>query len=524
MILFFNTLTYSGHPLLFEGSKATNMAQCIYKLAGSKTVVESQLINNKLEKIEGIKILNGVATIVDLSEFKKIHPYSFPMESGNLSRASLAASATFFQSSSSGSVPSKLKKSPHCANLALKRFPFEALLEECSGETLVYETDLRENNRLNLPKLARLSAHSVTSVNLTLQVIKNIDYYFLRQSQMKLIRQLYEEIIAPSLAITLHREIPPKFIADYFRQGITSIMRNKKYNFYATAFEQAQIEDNSPIPVEDNYKIRAIYAHNMLSAFFYFIENIPAPVKPANDELTKWLHDFKTQLQSHKEKMTLILNELLQLTICSGLIDYEHEKLKIDLVNQGGYLDFSVLLLKIKTLQIDNTTLKYALDNLNPIYSIPPDLKQEDLPPKLFSLRGIIHNWFHKCLPEKVKAEIRSEELGMYVGSMMKELIDHMLHYTEGNRHSPQAKWVSHTIKNSDSDLYLTQQMKIALEKQLQESEPALTGVKKGNKYLVKLQMEMIKLVKNNLDHYMHDLMQENRPLASPELSSYSLN
>jgi len=47
--------------------------------------------------------------------------------------------------------------------------------------------------------------------------------------------------------------------------------------------------------------------------------------------------------------------------------------------------------------------------------------------------------------------------------------------------------------------------------------------MKKGNKHLVKLQTEMIKLVKTILDQYMHDLMQENLSLASPELSSYGL-
>ena len=501
MLIYFQTFTYEDQPLLWEYSPTENVAKCTYQVAGNGTKVDPEVVNETLKKINGIKILDGIAHLVDCSSFEK--EISVYVESKPVPRGTLLSPAFF-----TAVAPAQ------SSNFAAKLLSFASLLVGDEGKTLCYESTLRDANNTNLEKLAVLKIHSSTSAHLTAQVVKNVDFYLLRQIQIKLLRKLYEDFFVSSLS-NFKPEAPPKAI-DYFRQAIVSVMENTKYNALDTGFELAFKEDKEPVPIEDNYKIRVIYARRMLAAFLYFVEDIAPPVKSDSKEaeelnkLKQWLPVFKEHMQVHKEKMAHLLNDLEQLIICTGLMQHDHAQLTFDsLTVANGNLDFSLLHTKLKVLQVDmdHSTLAVALKNLNPAHTIPTDLVP--VPQKIYSLKSFIYECFKHSLPEKIQAGFKEEEINAHVENIMKLLIAEMHGYTNGISSSEAAKWVSHTINIHDEDFYITREWQILLEEAFKKSKEDLTIAK--SKQASQLETGIVKLVSAFVHQHVEELRLKNQ-------------
>jgi hypothetical protein len=506
MLIYLQTLTYEGQPLLWEYSPTENVAKCIYQVVGNGTKVDPEVVNETLKKINGIKISDGIALLVDCPSFEKetsvYVEHSKPVPRGALLSPSFFTAVAPAQNS----------------NSVAKLLSFDSLLAGFEGSTLCYESILRDNNNTNLEKLTALKIHSSASVHLTVQVVKNVDFYILRQIQIKLIRALYEDFFISSLS-DFKPEAPPKAI-DYFRKAITSIMENTKYNAQDTAFELAFKEDKEPVPIEDNYKIRVIYARHMLAAFLYFVEDIAPPLKSDGKEteesnkLKEWLPIFKKHMQVHKEKIAHLLNDLEQLIICTGLMQHDHSPFTVDsLTFVNGNLDFSLLRTKLKVLQMDveHSTLAVALKKLNPTHTIPTDLVP--VPQKIYSLKSFVYECFEQSLHEKIRTEFKEDEINAHVENIMKQLIVEMRNYTNGSSHAEAAQWVSHTISIYDGDLYITREWQILLEEKFKKSKEEL-GITRS-KHTSQLETGIVKLVSSFVHQQVEELKPKNQTLSS---------
>ncbi|MCL9685035.1 hypothetical protein [Legionella maioricensis] len=518
MLIYFQTFTYQdhqeqSHPLLWEYSPTENIAKCIYQVVGNSTKVDPEVVNESLKKINGIKISDGVAILVDCSLLEKeICAYVEP--SKPTLRGVLLSPAFFTPAPNS--------------NFSAKLLSFDSLLSGSEGSTLCYEVILRNNNDANLAKLTALKIHSQTSANLAIQVIKNIDFYYLRQIQIKLVRHLYEDIFASSLSAVRPEEVPSKAV-DYFRQAIIAIMENTKYNSIDTAFEKAQAEDKEPIPIEDNYKIRVIYARRMLAAFLFFIEDTVPPVKiPTSaeeaDELRKlkiWLPVFKDHIQKHKEKLALLLNDLEQLIICTGLMQHDNSQLTFDALLHNGNLDFSLLTTKLKALQVDmeRSTMAVAVKKLNSAHKIPSDLISA--PEKIYSLKSLVHDWFKKALHEDIQSEFKESEINAHVENIVQQLVTEICGCTKGFSRSEEAKWISHTMTSSDTDVYVTREWEMNLEAEFSKLKTKLTITK--SKHASHLEADIVKFVTSFIHQQLEQLKHQNQTTDAPKTTEMTL-
>lgn len=512
MYIYFSTFVIDDKHVIWEYSESNNSAKCIYRFAGTNIKVDPEMANSVFSKITGIKIVDGAAVINDVSDFQHSHPFNLAMNS--LDSLPLSPRG-FFR-------PSHSLLQNACSTNVINSAPdFEVLLNKSSGETVVYETDLPHNNRVHLEHLCHLKIYSETGVRLAVHVVKEIDYYFLRQHQIKLVRHLYESIIAPSINDLQPKDFPAQEVWDYFRLGIASLMSNKKYNIKGTAFEIAQQEEHEPIPVEDNYKIRLIYARSMMSAFFFLTEDIVPPVKSTQTRLLSWLIQFKEHVNTrYQDKLIQILKELQHLVVCTGLIEYENTKLNQDALVQGNHLDFSLLQTKIKALQVQ-TTLRMALSHLSPEYQLNCSPQTVELPPHIYSLRSIIQEGFKKCLSEKIRLEYDESEINSFIDNIIERIIGKCREWTKGIISNPESRWVCHKIQANDSELYIVHPWKMELEEQFTERQSALMITKKNSREIKHLEEKIADLVINLFQGKVKDLLELQEDASIP--STFSL-
>lgn len=489
MRIYFKDISYQNFPVVFSLDSTTNSAKCLYLLAGSKASVNKEELNAKLINIAGIELVDHVAIIKDIETFRKHSPLSTLIEG---SEHTLSANAFFSQSlptpprdevKHEKEVNTPVSVTPLSSNeLSLDR-----LLSNCPGETLVYEGRLKHNNEASLERLSALKIYSLESINLTTQVIKNIDYYVLRQWQMQLIRQLHEEIFAPSMSTFNEGRPVPEFVLEFFESMVKSVMSNGKYNTHDTAYELTLVSDQQPVPVEENYEIRAVYAKTMLQGFLYFTGDIPVEkLNPRTPELKQWLEKFKIHITSHKPKLQVLVSHLFKLTISVGLIEHDYKSLTVDSFLWSGNYDFSVLHTKTKALQFSSTTLSYALGQLDKQFQLPPH-SASGIPNRIFSLNQLLKSSLDSFLRDNHREPLSEPGKEEWINSAFELIKQRLMSATKGNRQSNAAKLISHTIKTADKDLYVCDEWSKAINTRLHDisvkSLPLLSP-RKETKYL----------------------------------------
>lgn len=531
MRIYFQDITFSSKPVLWAYPKLATSAQCLYLIAGTKEKVDVDELNSYLKGIPGIQIEGGIAKITDINEFRKAHSFNVavapedqhrvnPETSSSFFRSTRPAESTFASSSTHFVLDKHTAISASARSLTFKPLSLEVLLKDYPGETLVYEVDLPGNNAVNLERLAALKVYSPTAVNLAAQVIKNADYYFLRSIQMRLIRELFEEVIIPSLASFNGGAPIPAHASRFFTEAIRSIMKNSRYNSRDTAYEIAYDEENEPIPVKDNFEVRKQYSRTMLAAFLYFINDSSAPVGSGNPELAEWLHKFKEYVQIHKPKIESLLLQLELLIICTGLMDHDYKKMLITTYLQGSHLDFSLLLTRIKALQMGPTTLNMALSQLKIEHRIDHD-KSVSLPTKLYSLRHMVKNCLLSLMTETPKRELTPKDLELEIDDIIQNVLPAFMDSTKGNKSCDEARWISNTIKSIDNDLYFCEPWQEMLGEEFKSICNKLASVHNDTKHMEKWKEKIVNAVVDLLHSQMKHLprTQIENPMPGSTLS-----
>jgi hypothetical protein len=612
MHIYFQDFTFHSKHIIWSYNEDSKIAQCVYRITGEKHPVEPSLINSLLTGVPGIEIINGDAIIKNLETFRQQHPFNIvlPAEEPKILKFKTVKQLMFYRLdeeldqhlSSSSSASSSASNSPASSSSTPPPIPrrvqpitFKNILADFSGETLVYDADaelnLRANNDTNLIRLSALGVHSLNSVNLTIQVIKNIDYYILRQLQIKEAKALFEQDIIHAIYKFQNGAPTPKTVLDYFAHSVRNIMRNSKYNSKDTAFETTFHEENEPVPIESNYDLRAIYAREMLKPLLTLLTERPL-LKNTNSELESWLIQFKDHLnlnakkamelellfqdspdlkkaqeeleqpykdylaakktqelerlykdnpdaetarefqnelehryqrnleeekaleQEFQDKDSLeaeqaleleirfksyldtkknqvleylytetnnrrkILAMLEHLIVCTGLMDHDYKRLQFDSILQNGHLDFNLLVTEITKLNKGDTTLRYALEQLEPKYQLPTRI-DTILPPVLYPLRTIIFSWLQMGLHQETKAKIKDKGVHELINDIMNSILPVFIDCTNGDIHSASAKHISHTIKSSDPDIYVNPEWKAKLEFKFIENTRSLAAHRK---------------------------------------------
>ncbi|WP_156412808.1 hypothetical protein [Legionella shakespearei] len=478
MYIYFQNLAFQNKQILWAYPEGGNSATCLYQTAGNNNTLDRDLVNDTLRDVIGIEIKDGVATISHVDNFSKRHPYS-----PTLLRDGLKKSGTpgFFpvHPHSSSEIPTAIMAAPQqdrsssTSNLRAQLLSLDHLLENHRGATLVYEQGLPENNLATLALLTKLRIHSPGSLNLALKVIQDVDYYHLRQKQMHLIRTVFEEFIIPSLQTFRKGEEPPKSVNEFFLKTILATMANDTYNLKDTLFEES-----GPMHIPDNYKLREIYARRMMNGLLYFIEDTDVPLQDPNPELAHWLEEFKKHLQIHHNKLVPLLDQLKELVVCTGLMYHDFSKFNLKTCVQGGHIDFSLLLIKIKALQLSKTTLKYAMNRLDTEHRVPEHLIQ-GVPPRLYSLRLML---LSNC-PATVQANLEDQSIDEFINEIISEIISDLRDYTDGDKLKPASQWISHTIKTNDTNLHLHQEWHALLEEKLKTASLQTIRMKQERKH-----------------------------------------
>lgn len=535
MYIYFPDLTHQNKSLLWSFPEGSTSAQCTYKIAGGKDTIERHIINEIFKDIPGIEIKDGVATIVNVDDFRTRHPFNIvlPLEEKKFQKISSSRNLFYKQdsarsaSSSSTQLQDTVATPPMSPRIKFTvPLTFKTLLADFPGETLVYdseaENNLCKNTDENLRKLLTLGVHSVTSINLTMQVIKNVSYYFLRQQQIGELKKLFEKTLIPELYEFQKGEVIPKFVLDYFAHAVRNVMVNHKYNKQDTAFESNYIQDNDPIPIEENYAVRKIYAVKMLQSLRYLINNSLPPTE--NPDLANWLEQFKKHFHSRVdiERIRTILNSVEQLTICTGLMDHDYNQISVDLVFKDGHVDFTLLVDFLKGMQEAKTTLSYALTQLSAEHRMPPGLITTT-PPITYPLKSIVFSWYQMALHQDTKAKLKDQGINELVTNTMELIIPLFMECTNRNAQSKSAKHISHTIKGDDTELYITQEWKELFESAFLTNARALAGSKKSGLKPEKWKAEVIKTIKNVLADRLNILTSEDGPDMPKASSSYTM-
>lgn len=491
MRIYFQNLNYQNKQILWSYRVNSNTATCLYKSVGGNNTSDRNLVNAALREIIGIEIIDDVATIINVSDFSKRHHFSPALQCDNLHRFFLAhPGSSDHIPPLKTALPGESEHSRSATSLRAQQLSLDALLKSHYGATLVYEQGLPENNFKTLELLSKLKVHSVFSLNLTAKVIEDVDYYYLRQKQMQLVRELFEEILIPSLITFYNEEEPPKFVTEYLLNATLSLMANDTYNLEDTPYEKTRSVD-----IEENYKAREINAKKMMQGFLCFIEDQHAPEEEMPLELARWLEHFKAHLEVHQPKLTYILQQLKELVICTGLMHHDFSKFNLDTFTQGGHLDFSLLFTRIKALEMGNTTLKFALNHLKERYKyeIPVDLIR-NMPPKLYSLKRVLQ---HFAPNNTGKKGLKENELRELVDNIISEVRVDFRRYTAGDKNSPGAQWISHTIKETDMDLHICDEWRVLLERDFTQFNQRIESHKKERKFIENWKMGIIEIIQS---------------------------
>ncbi|WP_133141226.1 hypothetical protein [Legionella waltersii] len=475
----------------------TKSAICTYTVGGNNLSINKDQLNTLMLSITGVEIIDNIAVIKDLETFRKEHPFNTIVDSTDHS----VLHNSFF-SKSSPSLTSKDEPfvkgevtSSSSSNLKPTIVSLDTLLTNCPGETLVYEGGLKRNNETNLKRLNSLKVYSPETINLTAQVIKNTDYYVLREWQMQLIRQIHEEVIAPAMSTFKGGQATPKYVLVYFETCIRSIMSNSTYNLMDTAFEHNYLVEGEPIPVEENYQVRSNYAKVMLKGFMFFLSDLPAESLGLNNlELEQWLNEFKTHITVHKNKLQSLLEDLFKLTICSGLMDHDYKLLDAASFIQGENYDFSKLHTITKAIQMKHTTLAYALSKLPPNYRLQGH-SVEGFPHRVYSLKQTLKYALEESLKANARKPLSETVMEECSQTIIESLCHEFISMTNGSIRSEAAKLISHTIKSSDTDLYLCDEWFKAISACLKNVFMESSSPRGQNKFLEKWGREVCSLI-----------------------------
>ena len=558
MLIYFHDITCQSKHILWSFPDGSTSAECIYKFAGEKAPIDRLLINDALAGISGIEVRDGIATVSNVEEFRILHPFNIvlPLEDqGQLQLSpSLIRGTTFYRGGSDNSLPMSSSSStspradsappppprtPRGVRFALT---FTSLLSSFHGETLVYDVDAElnivANNLNNLKKLSALGVHSIGSVNLTIQVVKNINLYFLRQHQISVVKRLFDDELIPAIHEFQNGRPVPKFVLDYFAQAVRNIMVNTTYNSKDTAFETNFMMESTPIPIKSNYEVRAVYAREMLSSLLYFID-YSSSSDTGNSELDQWLHEFKAHIYLDEETVRerslryknweLINTTLLSLEqsiICSGLMDHDYKQLQLNSIICNGQLHFNQLVAAIKSMHEGKTTLKYALDRLDREYKFPEDTLLT-LPPVLSSLLSIINAWYQAALHPDTKIKLKEHGISELISETMKLTQPIFIESTNGDVRSPSAKFISHTLRATDADIYISPEWKVALDKKFVDKMQHFSKNKKDSLKPEKLKQEICivvrEVLKEQLDSLARDEEHAHNQASSSNSTSYTI-
>ncbi|KTD50963.1 hypothetical protein [Legionella quateirensis] len=561
MLIYFNNITYQTKPILWSFPDGSISAECVYKIAGEKDPIEHQLINVALAGIVGIEIRDGRATVSNVQEFRIRHPFNIVLPLDDPGQHQICPSSirgtTFYRAGSDQNLPmsSSSSTSPSTsprADLAPPPPPrtprvrfaltFTSLLAPFSGETLVYDADaepnILANNESNLKKLSTLGVHSIGSVNLTIQVIKNINLYFLRQHQISMAKNLFDNELIPSIQEFQNGRPLPKFVSEYFAQAVRNIMVNTSYNSKDTAFETNFIKEGIPIPIKSNYEVRAVYAREMLSSLLFFIDK-SASSETGNPELDLWLQEFKAHIhlddetvreRSLRPKNWELINKtfasLEQSIICSGLMDHDYKQLQLNDIVINGQVDFNLLVTAIRSMHEGKSTLHYALDKLDREYKLPED-SVISLPPVLKPLSMIIYSWYQTAMTQSTKAKLKEQGINELVADTIRLIQPLFLESTNGDTRTPSAKYISHTIRPNDTDMYISSAWKMALDKKFIDKTQHYGKSRKDSVKPDKLKQEIIHVIKDVLAEQLALLNNEDEQslnqASSSNSTSYSL-
>jgi hypothetical protein len=478
MQIYFQNLTFQNKQILWSYPEGSNCATCLYQTGGNNNTLDRDLVNDTLRDVIGIEIKDGIATITHVEDFSKRHPFAATVLSDSLKKSGTPG---FFPAHphSTTDIPTNIIPTPQqdrsssTTNLRAQLLTLDQLLQNHRGATLVYEQGLPENNLVTLGLLTQLRFHSTASLNLTLKVIQNVDYYYLRQKQMNVIRTLFEGYVIPSMQTFRQGEEPPKSVNEFFLNAILNTMSNDTYNLEDTLFEKA-----APMDIRENYKLREIYARRMMNGLFYFTEDTDVPLREPNPELAHWLEEFKKHLQIHHNKLVPLLNQLKELVVSSGLMYHDFNKFNLETCVQGGHIDFSLLLIKIKAVQLSKTTLKYAMTRLDSEHRVPDNLIQA-VPPRLYSLKLLL---LSNC-PPAVITNLEGQSSDEFMLEIINEIVSDLRACTDGDKLKPASQWISHTIKTIDTDLHLHQEWHVLLETKLKSVNQLVAKIKHERKH-----------------------------------------
>lgn len=381
----FSEIKYKDRCIIWEYDEQNNKATCTYQLDGSKETVYKKGLNWTLDKIEGIKITDGIATIDDVNLFfSKGQQYylpkkeAFPLVSFTENRESISCFSDSEQSSKNLRIKAGLIP-PLRANEIEYPINFESVLREKKypdiyRKTLVYNKKFSELQQNSVRKNTVFATEQTIMIH-EFQLEANQSLYPTKINQLNLLKQLVNEILVPSFYTQPKQSVDYKLFVAYLQRAICEVMENTE-NSLATKYEKLSLEKRKLKFKSDEAYLNAIYetrlanARIMLRPFLYLVEDyitcaslatefndaqlaiqdpdleiefpknkpsleikeqisiIETNQKDERARLAEILHDLKEDLAGKKQTIRTIIDKLAKETVQAGSIGYKYNLIK----------------------------------------------------------------------------------------------------------------------------------------------------------------------------------------------------
>lgn len=326
MKICFPSVMYIDHPFIWDYDLETNQAKCTLDLVGATTKYDKSSLLECLRKFDGITINSeDVAIIADVNTFDK-DGKRMPLYGMVKTNILAGTTPSFFEEKKISTYSTK-----PCKGIRIESFLNQERWPNEWGETLSCFS-LNEKNKIET--LTRSVDLIYTPINLSknLQYQKNDELYPIKEQQMQIICNLFDNILAPLYDDIDTQDELPTTLSTYLRTMVVQMMTNRRLNYGPTPTEQMSSEERDKKFLENEYEfaIEQEYiarVNVMLRGLLFFI----SPQMMANSLIKdrqiadKWeLLRIKLNTSPNKKVFSENLDLLRALTIEAGKIEYKY--------------------------------------------------------------------------------------------------------------------------------------------------------------------------------------------------------
>jgi hypothetical protein len=462
MKIYFPEIAFQNNPLVWEFNETTGCATCLFYCLNetSKSIIAKTYITDLLEKIPGIKIIDGVPIIPDAHLFDKKYTPVEIEPSFSIKPMPLKKNNSFFKSRTTSHVR-LTSLPPTYEHIDLDSIiPYDPVNANVWGETVAFEKHFLEKNSKDAKTHPASFLKSAMTFNAQVQYEKNEQINPIKYQLITSIRALLD-LLDPIYVAWRHKSDAlsantneKKLLFAYLQNAVLDVMLNGKFNQKPTEFESMESSKvSSTLLKYAEHQARALRAELMLMKFLVLVkEDLSVELAVSDKEDEAFLHILHTlqkfiskQPIKARQEISTKLQEITPLIIQCGVVEAVnqklHQKLKDDLEAKKfiyNCISFQSLLTRILTPSITKPELipgiitQATLETIKKIEKCfsNPSVSSYVAPLSISRDQDfyLCMNWAEKLIPElssiKLKHPKEEKKITTYCDDVAEAVID----------------------------------------------------------------------------------------------------